>query len=422
MTIEIMIIPRPRYLQKLISRRHNGMIKIVTGIRRCGKSFLLSTLYANWLREQGVENDHIIMINLEDRRNKKLRDPDALLDYIDSKLTDDAVHYIMIDEIQHVNEFEDVLNSYLNTPNADVYVTGSNARFLSKDVITTFRGRGDEIKLYPLSFGEIFPYMDLQQDRALTTYMLFGGMPQVVQKSSEEEKNEYLKGLFTHTYIKDIKERYGIKNTEMLDELLNILASDIGALTNPTKLTNTFESVKHTKVNRMTLTSYLEYICDSLLVEKASRYDVKGKRYIDSPYKYYITDCGLRNALLNFRQTEPSHLMENVIYNELRLRGFNVDVGVVPVQLRKEDGSRERKQFEVDFVCNMGSRRYYIQSAYRMPDEEKVKQEEASLRNIDDSFKKIIIVGEDIPILRNEAGITTIGIYDFLLNENSLDL
>ena len=417
-----MIIQRPLYLQKLISRRHNGMIKIVTGVRRCGKSFLLSTLYAGWLREQGVENDHIITINLEDRRNKKLRDPDALLDYIDSKLTDDAVHYIMIDEIQHVNEFEDVLNSYLNMPNADVYVTGSNARFLSKDVITTFRGRGDEIKLYPLSFGEAFPYMDLQKDRALTTYMLFGGLPQVVQKSSEEEKNEYLKGLFTHTYIKDIKERYGIKNTEMLDELLKILASDIGALTNPTKLTNTFESVKHTKVNRMTLTSYLEYICDSFLVEKASRYDVKGKRYIDSPYKYYFTDCGLRNALLNFRQTEPSHLMENVIYNELRVRGFNVDVGVVPVQLRKEDGSRERKQFEVDFVCNMGSRRYYIQSAYRMPDEEKMKQEEASLRNIDDSFKKIIVVGEDTPVLRNEAGITTIGIYDFLLNENSLDL
>lgn len=417
-----MIIQRPLYLQKLISRRHNGMIKIVTGIRRCGKSFLLSNLYAGWLREQGVGNDHIIMINLEDRRNKKLRDPDALLEYIDSKLTDDAVHYIMIDEIQHVNEFEDVLNSYLNMPNADVYVTGSNARFLSKDVITTFRGRGDEIKLYPLSFREVFSYMDLQKDRALTTYMLFGGLPQVVQKSTEEEKNEYLKGLVTYTYIKDIKERYGIKNTDILDELLNILASDIGALTNPTKLTNTFESVKHTKVNRMTLTSYLEYICDSFLVEKASRYDVKGKRYIDSPYKYYFTDCGLRNALLNFRQTEPSHLMENVIYNEMRVRGFNVDVGVVPVHLRKEDGSRERKQFEVDFVCNMGSRRYYIQSAYRMPDEEKMKQEEASLRYIDDSFKKIIIVGEDTPVMRNEAGITTIGIYDFLLNENSLDL
>ncbi|MDE6716037.1 MAG: ATP-binding protein [Muribaculaceae bacterium] len=417
-----MIIPRPLYLQKLISRRHNGMIKIVTGVRRCGKSFLLSTLYAEWLREHGVESDHIITINLEDRRNKRLRDPDALLDYIDSKLYDDSVHYIMIDEIQHVKEFEDVLNSYLNMPNVDVYVTGSNARFLSKDVITTFRGRGDEIKLYPLSFSEVFPYMELQKDRALTTYMLFGGLPQVVLKISEEDKNEYLKGLFTNTYIKDIKERYDIRNTEMLDELLNILASDIGALTNPTKLTNTFESVKHIKVNRMTLTSYLEYICDSFLVEKASRFDVKGKRYIDSPYKYYFVDCGLRNALLNFRQTEPSHLMENVIYNELRIRGYNVDVGVVPVQLRKSDGSRERKQFEVDFVCNIGNKRYYIQSAYRMPDEEKMKQEEASLRNIDDSFKKIIIVGEDTPILRNEAGITTIGIYDFLLNENSLDL
>lgn len=417
-----MIIKRPIYLQRLISRRHNGMIKIVTGIRRCGKSFLLSTLYAGWLREQGVKDDHIITINLEDRRNKKLRDPDVLLEFIDSKLIDDAVHYIMIDEIQHVSEFEDVLNSYLNMPNVDVYVTGSNAKFLSKDVITTFRGRGDEVKLYPLRFCEVFPYMEMQKERALNTYMLYGGLPQVVHKYYEEEKTEYLKGLFAHTYIKDIKERYGIKNTEMLDELLNILASDIGALTNPTKLTNTFESVKHTKVNRMTLTSYLEYICDSFLVEKASRYDIKGKRYIDSPYKYYFTDCGLRNALLNFRQVEPSHLMENMIYNELRVRGFNVDVGVVPVQLRIEDGSRLRKQFEVDFVCNMGSRRYYIQSAYRMPDEEKMKQEESSLRNIDDSFKKIIIVGEDTPVLRNESGITTIGIYDFLLNENSLEL
>jgi hypothetical protein len=398
------------------------MIKIVTGVRRCGKSFLLSTLYAGWLREHGVKSDHIITINLEDRRNKKLRDPDALLEYIDSKLNDDTIHYIMIDEIQLVNEFEDVLNSYVNMPNADVYVTGSNAQFLSKDVITTFRGRGDEVKLYPPSFSEVFPYMELQKDRALTTYMLFGGLPQVIQKTSDEEKSEYLKGLFIHTYIKDIKERYSIKNAEMLDELLNILASDIGALTNPTKLTNTFESIKHTKVNRMTLTSYLEYICDSFLVEKASRYDIKGKRYIDSPYKYYFVDCGLRNALLNFRQIEHSHLIENLIYNELRVRGFNVDVGVVPVQLRNEDGSRVRKQFEVDFVCNMGSKRYYIQSAYRMPDEEKIKQEEASLRNIDDSFKKIILIGEDTPVLRNEAGITTIGIYDFLLNENSLDL
>ena len=417
-----MIINRDTYLRKLISRRHNGMIKIVTGVRRCGKSFLLSTIYANWLREQGVDESHIITIDLEDRRNKRLRDPDALLEYIDSKITDNSVHYIMIDEIQHVPEFEDVLNSYLKMPNADVYVTGSNAKFLSKDVITTFRGRGDEIKLYPLSFREVYPHMDMLKDRALTTYMLYGGLPQVFLDKTDEEKNEYLKGLFTHTYLKDIVERYNIRNTEILDELLNILASGIGALTNPTKLVNTFESVKYERVNRMTLTSYLDYICDSFLIEKATRYDIKGKRYIDSPYKYYFVDCGLRNARLNFRQTEPSHLMENVIYNELRVRGYNVDVGVVPIRRRNEEGVNARTQLEVDFVCNLGSKRYYIQSAYRMPDEEKLKQEEASLVNIDDSFRKIIIVGEDTPILRNNVGITTIGIYDFLLNENSLDL
>lgn len=417
-----MIIKRDYYLNQLISRRHNGMIKIVTGVRRCGKSYLLSTLYADWLKGQGVDGNHIITINLEDRRNKKLRDPDALLEYIDSFLTDDSMHYIMIDEIQHVPEFEDVLNSYLNMHNADVYVTGSNARFLSKDVITTFRGRGDEIKLYPLSFSEIFPHMGMSEERALPIYMLYGGMPQVYQKNTDREKSEYLKNLFTQTYIKDIVERYKIKNTEVLDELLNILASGIGTLTNPTKLVNTFESIRNEKVNRMTLTSYLEYICDCFIAEKANRYDVKGKRYIDSPSKYYFVDCGLRNARLNFRQTEPSHLMENLIYNELRVRGFNVDVGVVPIQRRTEDGSRLRAQLEVDFVCNLGSKRYYIQSAYRMPDEEKIKQEEASLVNINDSFKKIIIVGEYMPVLRNNAGITTISIYDFLLNENSLDL
>lgn len=416
-----MIIKRDLYLRKLIARRHNGMIKIVTGVRRCGKSFLLSTIYADWLRSQGVDDEHIITIDLEDRRHRSLRDPDALLEYIDSKIKDRSVHYIMIDEIQHVNEFEDVLNSYLKMPNADVYVTGSNARFLSKDVITTFRGRGDEVKLYPLRFSEVYPHVDMLKDRALTEYMLYGGLPQVILKSSDEEKNEYLKTLFANTYLRDIVERYKIKDTELLDELLDILASGIGALTNPTKLANAFESVKRMKVNRISLTSYLEYICDSFLVEKATRYDVKGKRYIDTPYKYYFVDCGLRNARLNFRQTEPSHLLENVIYNELRVRGFNVDVGVVPIRKRNEDGALKRSQLEVDFVCNLGSKRYYIQSAYRMLDEEKQKQEEASLLNIDDSFKKIIIVGEDIPVLRNEAGITTIGIYDFLLNDNSLD-
>jgi hypothetical protein len=397
------------------------MVKIVTGVRRCGKSFLLSTIYADWLRSQGVDDEHIITIDLEDRRHRSLRDPDALLEYIDSKIKDRSVHYIMIDEIQHVNEFEDVLNSYLKMPNADVYVTGSNARFLSKDVITTFRGRGDEVKLYPLRFSEVYPHVDMLKDRALTEYMLYGGLPQVILKSSDEEKNEYLKTLFANTYLRDIVERYKIQDTELLDELLDILASGIGALTNPTKLANAFESVKRMKVNRISLTSYLEYICDSFLVEKATRYDVKGKRYIDTPYKYYFVDCGLRNARLNFRQTEPSHLLENVIYNELRVRGFNVDVGVVPIRKRNEDGALKRSQLEVDFVCNLGSKRYYIQSAYRMLDEEKQKQEEASLLNIDDSFKKIIIVGEDIPVLRNEAGITTIGIYDFLLNDNSLD-
>jgi predicted AAA+ superfamily ATPase len=398
------------------------MIKILTGVRRCGKSFLLSNIYANWLRAQGVDENHIVNIDLEDRRNQPLRDPDLLLAYIDSKITDNSVHYVMIDEIQHVREFEDVLNSYLKMPNVDIYVTGSNARFLSKDVITTFRGRGHEIKLYPLSFSEVYPHMNMLKDRALTTYMLYGGLPQVVLKTSDEEKNEYLKALCEQTYLRDIVERYHIRNTEILDELFNILASGIGALTNPSKLANTFERVKHLKVSRSTITSYLEYFCDSFLMNKATRYDIKGKRYIDNPYKYYFADCGLRNARLNFRQIEPTHLMENVIYNELRVRGFNVDVGVVPVRRRNPEGVLTRSQLEVDFVCNLGSRRYYIQSAFRMPDEEKREQEEASLVNIDDSFKKIIIVGEDTPVLRNDAGITTLGIYDFLLNENSLDI
>lgn len=419
---DMVIIKRDLYLHKLIARRHNGMIKIVTGVRRCGKSFLLFNIYADWLRAQGIDAEHIVTIDLEDRHNIPLRDPDALLAYIDSKIKDEAVHYIMIDEIQHVNDFEDVLNSYLKMPNVDIYVTGSNARFLSKDVITTFRGRGDEIRLYPLSFSEVYPHLDMLKDRALTTYMLYGGLPQVLLKTGDVEKTEYLKALFSHTYLRDIVDRYNLQNSEVIDELLNILASGVGALTNPTKLANTFESVKHMKVSRSTITTYIDYICDSFLLQKAMRYDVKGKRYIDTPYKYFFVDCGLRNARLNFRQTEPSHLMENVIYNELCVRGFNVDVGVVPVRRRADNGRLTRSQLEVDFVCNLGSKRYYIQSAYRMPDEEKMNQEMASLVNIDDSFKKIIVVGEDIPVLRNEVGITIIGIYDFLLDPNSLDL
>lgn len=417
-----MIIERNVYLKKLIAKRHNGKIKIVTGIRRCGKSFLLSTIYANWLREQGVDDSHIININLEDRRNKYLRDPDALLAFIDSKLTDDKVHYIMVDEIQLVPEFEDVLNSYLNMNNADVYVTGSNARFLSKQVRTEFAGRGEEVKLYPLTFSEYITAVNLEKSDALRDYMIYGGLPQVVLKETHKEKVEILKALFENTYISDIVVRYKIRNTEVLDELLNILASSIGGLTNATKLANTFVSIKHEKVSRNTIVNYLEYICDSFLMEKASRYDIKGKRYIDSPYKYYFTDCGLRNMRLNFRQIEYTHLLENVIYNELIARGFSVDVGVVSKQTRDDNGERARQYYEIDFVCNYGSRRYYIQSAYRMIDEAKVRQEEASLRNIDDSFKKIIILGEYTPVLHNESGITIMSIYDFLLKDNSLEL
>lgn len=417
-----MIIGRDSYLKRLIAKRHNGKIKIVTGIRRCGKSFLLSTIYANWLRSQGVDDTHIININLEDRRNKALRDPDALLAFIDSKLTDEKMHYIMVDEIQLVPEFEDVLNSYLNMPNADVYVTGSNARFLSKQVRTEFAGRGEEVRLHPLTFKEFTTVVDKDKADALRDYMIYGGLPQVVLKDSHEEKVELLKALFENTYVSDIVARYKIRNTEVLDELLDILASSIGGLTNATKLANTFVSVKHEKVSRNTIANYLEYICDSFLTEKASRYDIKGKRYIESPYKYYFTDCGLRNMRLNFRQVEYTHLLENVIYNELIARGFSVDVGVVPKQNRDANGDVVRKYHEVDFVCNHGSRRYYIQSAYRMIDEDKVKQEEASLRNIDDSFKKIIILGEYTPVLHNESGITIISIYDFLLKENSLEL
>ena len=417
-----MIIERNYYLNKLIAKRHNGMIKIITGIRICGKSFLLSTIYTNWLRQHNVDNNHIITINLEDRRNKELRDPDALLAYIDSKLTDEKVHYIMIDEIQHVNEFEDVLNSYLNIPNADVYVTGSNAKFLSKDVITTFRGRGDEIKLHPLTFKEYSTVRHGERSELLRDYMIFGGLPQIVLEETNEGKIEKLKALFDNTYQRDIIERYKIRSPEVLDELLNILASSIGGLTNPSKLANTFVSVKHENVSRNTIVKYLEYLCESFLTEKAERYDIKGKRYIDSPFKYYFTDCGLRNARINFRQVEYSHLLENVIYNELIARGFSVDVGVVVKQERNDMGERNRHYYEVDFVCNLGSKRYYIQSAYRMLNEEKVRQEENSLRHIDDSFKKIIILGDYTPVLHSESGITIISIYDFLLKDNSLEL
>lgn len=398
------------------------MIKAITGIRRCGKSYLLFELYSTWLTEQGVQADHIIKIDLEDRRNKALRNPDELLHHIDSQIKDNEMHYVMIDEVQLVDEFEDVLNSYLKMPNVDVYATGSNAKFLSKDVITAFRGRSIEIKVYPLSFKEFFSACNGTKERALDMYATYGGMPQVLEFNDEELKSDYLKNLYSETYIRDIKDRYCIKDDEVLENLLDFISSSIGSLTNPSKLANTFTSLKRESISRNTICKYLEYICDSFLVEKVLRYDVKGKKYIDTPYKYYFTDVGLRNARLNFRQLEPSHVMENIIYNQLRIRGFNVDVGIVPVVKRTPDGKQQRVTLEIDFVCNKGSRKYYIQSAYLMLNEDKIRQEEASLRRVDDSFKKIVIIGQDIIPRRDDVGITTIGIYDFLLKDNALEL
>ena len=417
-----MEIKRDLYLQKLIDRRHNGLIKVVTGVRRCGKSYLVFNLFTKYLKSIGVDDDHIIKVNLEDRRNKKLRNPDALLEYLDGKFVDEQMHYILLDEVQMVDEFVDVLNSYLDVPNADVYVTGSNARFLSKDVITEFRGRGDEVKIYPLSFSEFMSAFDGSNQLGLDEYMTFGGLPLILSYKTQEQKSAYLKNLFEETYIKDIKERYQIRHEEEFEELLNIISSSIGSLTNPTKLSKTFQSVKHVNVNPETIKYYLEYLCDSFLVSKAMRYDVKGKKYIDTPYKYYFTDMGLRNARINFRQDKKTHLMENVIYNELLIRGFNVDVGVVPVVSRDENGKQVRSQLEIDFVCNQGSKRYYIQSTFRMNSEGKEQQEQASLTKVNDSFKKIIITGEESLVHRDEQGITTMSIYDFLLNPNALEL
>jgi len=359
---------------------------------------------------------------LEDRRNELLRNPDRLLNHIDSLIKDDGMYYILLDEVQMVPEFEDVLNSYLQIPNADVYVTGSNAKFLSKDVITEFRGRGDEVKLSPLSFREFMSVYDGSLQRGLDEYMTFGGLPLVLSRKTEAQKSTYLKSLFAETYLKDIHQRYRIQHESEFEELLNIVSSSVGSLTNPAKLAKTFKSMKHVTLDPETIKSYLEYICDSFLVEKAMRYDVKGKKYIDTPYKYYFSDLGLRNARINFRQDEKTHLMENVIFNELVSRGFNVDIGVVPIVFTDDTGKQKRTQLEIDFVCNQGSRRYYVQSAFRMDSDEKREQEQASLLKVNDSFKKIIVIGEDAIVHRNEQGVTTMSIYDFLLNPNSLEL
>lgn len=417
-----MKIERKKYLDELISLQNNGMIKIITGMRRCGKSYLLFEIFTSYLENHGVAPNHIIKVDLEDYKNRAMRNPDNLCSFVESRITDSDMYYILLDEVQMLENFEDVLNGFLRMRNVDVYVTGSNAKFLSKDIITEFRGRGFEVKMYPLSFGEYMSAYSGTVQAGFNEYMLYGGLPQILSYTTEEQKVRFLKTLFDETYIKDIKERYDIRKDDDLEELINIMASGIGALTNPNKLANTFRSEKKSVISYDTVKDYIDYLCDSFLVEKSTRYDIKGKRYVNSPYKYYFMDLGLRNARINFRQSEKSHLMENMIYNELRIRGFNVDVGVVPIVVKDENGKQQRSVLEVDFICNLGSKRYYIQSAYRMESEEKIKQERASLLKVDDSFKKIIVIGEETPVIRDEYGITTISIYDFLLKENSLEL
>ncbi len=408
-------------LNKIISRKGNGMVKVITGMRRSGKSFLLFNLFHDHLLSQGVDERHIIKVDLEDRHNMPLRNPDALMAYIDSRLADDKMHYILLDEVQFVPEFEDVLNSYLKVPNADVYVTGSNAKFLSKDVITEFRGRGDEVKVSPLSFREFLSVREGDREGLLNEYMTYGGLPQVVLMQDAAQKTEYLGSLFAHTYMRDIKERHGINKDGDLEELITLIASNIGCLTNPAKLENCFRSVKKSSITQDTIKVFLDLLQDAFLIEKSVRYDIKGKKYISTPAKYYFSDLGLRNARLNFRQTEFTHLLENAIYNELRLRGMSVDVGQVPIMVRDTDGKRRQSVLEVDFVCNQGCKRYYIQSAYSMPTEEKMRQEYTPLLKIRDGFKKIVIVGTPTPTYQNEDGVVIMNIYDFLTNPDSLD-
>lgn len=418
----VMEIKRDKYLKDLINRMHNGMIKVVTGIRRCGKSYLLFNIFKKYLLEQGVQESHIITIELDKRSNKKYRDPDIILDHIESLIIDNEQYYIMLDEVQMLNEFEEVLNSLLHINNADIYVTGSNSKFLSKDVITEFRGRGDEIHIYPLTFKEFMQAYDEDIYHGWAEYVIYGGLPLTVTMKTEEQKISYLTNLFAETYLKDIIERHSIEKTQELEDLVNILASAIGSLTNPPKIQATFKSAIQSSISLNTIRQYIEYLEDAFVINKADRYNVKGRKYIGSPLKYYFEDVGLRNARLGFRQIEETHLMENIIFNELRSRGYSVDVGVIEKRTRDENGKQIRKSLEIDFVANLGSKRYYIQSAFSMPTEEKRIQEKASLINVNDSFKKIIIVKDIVNVTRDEDGITTMSIYDFLLKENSLEL
>ena len=410
-------IKRDVYLQRLIDRQNNGLIKIITGIRRCGKSYLLDPIYKNYLLEKGVKEDHIIKIDLDERINHRFLNPDVLDEYIRSLIVDKNMYYILLDEIQKVDDFESVLNGFLHIDNVDIYVTGSNSKFLSSDIKTEFRGRGDEVRIFPLTFSEFVSAYEGDRENAWREYITYGGLPRILSQKTAEQKSKYLKNLFDKTYLSDIIERHSIQRVDVLDTLINILASSVGSLTNPKKLSDTFISNSMKDVSINTITTYINYLLDAFLIEKAERYDVKGKQYISTPSKYYFSDIGLRNARLNFRQQEEEHIMENILYNELLFRGYNVDVGVVEIR-----ENNMKKQTEVDFVCNQVDRRYYVQSALSLPTREKTLQEERPLMNINDNFKKIIVVKDNIRPWMTEEGILVIGIQEFLLNPNSLNL
>lgn len=417
-----MEIRRDIYLNKLISKKHNGLIKVVTGMRRCGKSYLLFNLFKEYLVNEGVNENHIIEIAFDSFENRKYRDPEVLFPYLMEKIADNEMYYVLLDEVQMLDDFESVLNSLGRKKNVDVYVTGSNAKFLSKDIITEFRGRGDEVHMYPLTYSEFMSVYDGDKQEGWRDYVLFGGIPLVLGFETADQKSDFLKSLFEETYISDITGRNNIRNKAELEELLNILSSAIGTLTNPSKLSATFKSVKNKTISKDTIIKYIDYLKDSFLIDSAIRYDIKGKKYINTPSKYYFTDLGLRNARLNFRQVEETHAMENIIFNELKVRGYNVDVGVVVMNEVDKNGKKIRKQLEVDFVCNKGSKRFYIQSAYALPDKEKMEQEQRSLVNTGDGFKKIIITKDAVAPLYNDEGILVMSVYDFLLNPDSMEI
>ncbi|WP_294562135.1 ATP-binding protein, partial [uncultured Traorella sp.] len=416
----IMEIKRDIYLQQLIDRKDNGMIKVITGIRRCGKSYLLFTIFKRYLLESGIDTDHIIEIALDGIENEELRDPKVCYQYIKNAMKDKGKYYLLLDEVQFMPHFEEVLNSLLRLNNIDVYVTGSNSKFLSSDIVTEFRGRGDEIRIYPLSFAEFYSAYDGEYDDAWNEYMTYGGLPQIVGLKSERQKSDYLKNMFTNVYLKDVIERNKIHNTDEINILVDVLASTIGALTNSLKISNTFKSERQMSYTNKTISKHIDYLVEAFLISKATRYDIKGRKYIGANQKYYFTDLGLRNARLNFRQQEPTHIMENIVYNELLIRGYNVDVGVIDVYDKDKEGKRIRKQLEVDFVVNQSSQRYYIQVAYDMSSKEKQNQEFNSLRNIPDSFKKIVIVNGNKKPWHNDEGFVIMGMKYFLLNADSL--